>query len=114
MIGPKAAVIENCKYCTNSRHHPSINCENTICFWYPIVNNKQKFSVKQIHEWCLKQCVGGSISEFNACTGSLLNGKTCPLHPFKNGRNPKRKGMGRAGGNPDILKIRPKTQSHGQ
>lgn len=49
--------------------------------------------LKAIRAKCL-DCMAGSTHEVNACA----SGK-CPLHPYRSGKNPNRKGVG---GNPAL------------
>jgi len=52
--------------------------------------------IHAIRYFCL-ECVCWSFEEVEHCTSPL-----CPLYPFRFGKNPSRKGIGRQGGNPNL------------
>lgn len=55
--------------------------------------------LKSIRKKCL-DCSCGSYKEVENCVIT-----DCPLYPFRFGTNPKRKGKGRQGGNPELVKL---------
>jgi hypothetical protein len=64
-------------------------CESKVCN----LNNKSLSPLKRIKSHCL-DCVE-TKSEVKNCTGKLLFEKLlCYLHPYRQGHNPKRKGIG--------------------
>jgi hypothetical protein len=52
--------------------------------------------LKAIRKHCL-ECVGGSPDQVRDCQGDSMYGSPCALHPYRFGRNPKRKGVGSNG-----------------
>ena len=62
--------------------------------------------LKSIRKKCL-DCSCDSIKEVRLCPIT-----SCALYPFRFGKNPNRKGIGRTGGNPDLSVVK-KTLTHG-
>ncbi len=83
---PAKAIKEECKFCMGDVKK---QCESTVCK----LNDKSLSRLKRIKLHCI-DCVGKK-SEVNNCTGKLLNeNRICYLHQYRDGHNPKRKGIG--------------------
>jgi hypothetical protein len=69
------------------------------------LNNKALTVLKRIKSHCISCVPEQNLKGVRECTGELLNG-ICPLHLYREGHNPKRKGIGNtnAKGNPEVLK----------
>jgi len=61
--------------------------------------------LKAIKAHCL-ECTGYEYQETKNCTDLK-----CPLYPYRLGKNPQRKGIGRVGGNPNIRNIKTLSKS---
>lgn len=99
-LTPKQAVLKFCRQCVaraevrNCGGEKVINSINTIggvltlttkeCVFYRYRLGEGRPKVKQIRETCL-YCMGGSRSGVRECQT-----KSCPLYPFRMGRNPNR------------------------
>jgi hypothetical protein len=57
------------------------------------LNNKALPALKRIKAHCISCVPEQNLKGVRECTGELLNG-ICPLHPYREGHNPKRKGKG--------------------
>ena len=69
--------------------------KNGVCWFYRHRLGKDRPSVKLIRRYCL-WCQGGSSELVKNCIeGQNHNGvEACSLFPYRQGRNPKRAGMG--------------------
>lgn len=83
---PSKAIKLECRFCMGDVRRP---CESKVCN----LNNKSLSPLKRIKSHCL-DCVEMK-SEVKNCTGKLLfEERLCYLHPYRQGHDPKRKGMG--------------------
>ena len=60
--------------------------------------------MKAIKTKCLEDCCAGQESEWKNCPIT-----TCPLYPYRLGKNPNRKGIG---GNPNIAELGRQNKKH--
>jgi hypothetical protein len=87
---PAKAIKLECRWCMGSVKR--FTCDSQICK----LNNKSLSPLKRIKSHCL-DCVE-SRKEVKDCTGKLLfENRTCYLHPYRLGKNPKLKGLGNPG-----------------
>lgn len=101
-ITPSKAIKLECKWCMGGIK--SVSCGSEICK----LNDTSLLSLKRIKAHCL-DCVE-TRQEVRDCTGKLLSeNRLCYLHQYRDGHNPKRKGIGNCLGNPKFLQ---KIQSH--
>lgn len=94
-LTPGRAVRQHCIDCAGS---PSAvkDCQGDKlydgpCLFFRYRMGKGRPSVKLIRKYCL-QCMGGSPKLVKDCTSE----STCPLHPYRMGRNPKKTARDRA------------------
>jgi len=94
-LSPKKAVRAYCKHCVGGAGiNDIIECDANderchICPIHPIRIGRGRVSVKIIRKFCL-QCSGWSTRFVRECDVS-----GCAFHPFRLGKNPARKGIGR-------------------
>jgi len=105
-LSPKLAIDEHCRYWCQNHNQGKALCTAPNCKL-----RGKGTSLQKIKNWC-KECA--LDYKPYQCDGEILNTEytriwRCPLHKFRMGRNPRRKGIGRKGGNPNIKNI----QSHG-
>lgn len=87
-LQPKQAILIQCRYCLNTQVFNG--CDSTVCN----LNSRTLSNLKKIKAHCL-DCIGATSAQtVRKCGGNLLNGKTCSLHPFRLGHNPRREGIG--------------------
>ena len=100
---PKQAVRKMCVQCVQSPYQVA-NCggdrmlgtggdENHVCYFFPYRMGDGRPKVKTIRKFCL-ECMGGNKALVSGCTTT-----SCPLHPFRFGKNPNR---ARTAKNPEI------------
>jgi hypothetical protein len=94
---PTKAIKAECRVCKNGHIY---ECKSVDCK----LNLKSLSPLKRIKAHCISCVPEQSIYGVKGCTGRLLNGNICPLHPYREGRNPKIKG------NPEALKRYLKTK----
>lgn len=83
---PSKAIKLECRFCMGNVRK---SCESKVCN----LNNKSLSLLKRIKSHCL-DCVE-TKSEVKHCTGKLLFvERLCYLHLYRDGHNPKRKGIG--------------------
>lgn len=96
---PLEAVRAFCTDCIGGNSHDVGNCggdkcknggcdEHGICWFFRYRLGKGRPSVKLMRRMCLF-CQGEAEQFVRECSST-----TCPLHPFRMGKNPNRKGMG--------------------
>ena len=85
---PSKAIRAECRICMNSEVLRR-DC-NTTCK----LKDLSLTALQRIKAHCLDCIPEHSLKGVQVCSGILLNGKTCPLHPYRHGHNPKRQGIG--------------------
>jgi len=99
-ITPQKAIRRKCLECTGWNNPIEVkNCNSPNCPLYPLKMGRRKKGtspLRQIRKHCL-ECMGGSSSQVKDCVSV-----SCPIHCYRSGHNPKRKGIG---GNSIIRKI---------
>ncbi len=78
------AIMETCRTCQPGQRMTPEKCTTTSCKLSPNALSCRS-SVKRIATHC-RDCNGDDHPR--ECTGRLLDGGTCPLHPFRLGKNP--------------------------
>ncbi len=102
-MAPAKSIRLECRWCSNCK---PVDCISKVCR----LKDVSLSPLKRIRAHCL-DCVE-TRQEVKECTGKLLfEDRLCYLHSYRFGTNPKRAGIGRKGGNPNIRNIK-KTQSH--
>jgi len=81
------AIRKECRSCQPGQRMTPEGCETKACKLSPNAFECRS-SVKRIAAHC-RDCNGDDHPR--ECTGRLLHGKTCPLHPFRLGKNPNAK-----------------------
>jgi len=76
-LTPRKAVRKICLDCMGDKLYTG------PCIFYPYRLGRKRISVKLIRKNCL-WCMGGSSKSVEECPG-----KTCPLLPYRFGKNPK-------------------------
>jgi hypothetical protein len=66
------------------------DCKSVDCK----LNNKALPALKRIKAHCISCVPEQNLKGVKECTGRLLDDKTCPLHSYRLGKNPKRAGIG--------------------
>ena len=102
-LAPSRAIRKECRKCMGGAR---LECDSKIC---PL-NGPDRSSLRKIRRHCL-DCAG-SPGEVRACEGKIPFGvdgpHICPLHDYRFGTNPRRKGVGNR--RPLLsMKIRPRT-----
>ncbi len=85
----KQAIINECRWCNNSLEFRG--CVSESC---ELNNIEIRSSVKRIKAHCLTCVPSQSYQGVESCDGQVANfddGRICPLHPFRFGKNPNRK-----------------------
>jgi len=77
---PAHAIKAECRRCNGGSRR---KCESKVC-----ALNKPGYKLLRIKAHC-RECNGDDHP--SECTGRLLNGEICFLHPFRLGRNPSSK-----------------------
>jgi hypothetical protein len=90
---PSKAIKTECRACKNGHIY---DCTSDACK----LNDRTLSPLKRIKAHCISCVPEQNIYGVKKCTGRLLNGNICPLHPYREGHNPKRKGIS----NPKELK----------
>ena len=92
---PSKAIKLECKLCKNLHQ---FECGSDLC---RLANISHSF-LKSIKAHCLSCVAEKSRQGIKECTGEILNPypHKCPLHDYRLGHNPKRKGIG----NPRVSK----------
>ena len=100
MSTPQKAIRAICKQCVGTAHQIEdcggkriiIGSSEKTCQFYRYRTGKGngRPSVKLIRSYCI-DCMGGRLSYVRECMSM-----TCPLHPYRMGSNPMRKGIGGA------------------
>jgi hypothetical protein len=89
---PREAIKNECKYCLNIENMRKLpDCDSKICE----LNNTKKTHLKRIKAHCLSCVPEQSWQAVRACLGEVITSegkRACPLHIFRRGKNPKRKG----------------------
>ena len=88
---PLAAIRAECLVCMGGSRLLVSNCQSTKCsLWHYRFGRKptgrDHRPLRAIRSHCL-ECVG-TAKEVNNCTGRMLDGSSCTLHPFRFGHNP--------------------------
>jgi len=78
---PAKAILAECRSCKGGQ---IFRCESLSC----ALNKSDGTSLRKIKAHCI-ECNGDDHPR--ECTGRLLNGDTCNLHPFRLGTNPQAK-----------------------
>ena len=102
---PLKAIRSDCVACMGGNVQLPAECTARGCALWPYRMGKRPATgahrpLGAVHAHCIS-CVG-SAQEARSCTGEMIDGTTCVLHPYRNGTNPRRRGAGRAGGNPNL------------
>lgn len=84
----KKAIKTECRFCMNSTIFKG--CDSEVCK----LNDLSLSPLKRIKAHCVSCVPEQNLKAVRACTGELTNNKVCPLHPYRAGSNPKRKGIG--------------------
>lgn len=84
---PSKAIKIECKTCLNSS-------KEIYCIEACNLNDLSLSPIKRIRAHCISCVSEQNIKAVRACSGVLGNGKACPLYPYREGHNPKRKGIG--------------------
>ena len=98
---PKQAIRNECKFCNNTTTF--VGCASGDCK----LNDSTLTQVKRIKAHCLTCVPEQTYEGVRSCSGQVANfedGRACPLHPFRLGKNPHRKGIGNLKGNMEGLK----------
>jgi hypothetical protein len=92
--GPKAAIKKECAWCKNGN---VFNCCDDMCYLNEGYHTF-KSALRRIKRHCISCVPSQSIQGVGSCDGKVLNPEPhdCPLHPFRLGTNPNRRGMGDA------------------
>lgn len=104
MPGPIKTIRLECVACMGGQYSLIEDCPSLKCPLRPYRRGRKPVvrpelaPLKAIRAQCL-ECVGGSPADVRACSGRLLAGGVCPVHRFRFGANPKRKGIGNLQGN---------------
>lgn len=85
---PKQAILAQCRFCMNKTFFRG--CDSMICK----LNYSSLSNLRKIKLHCISCVPDQNIKAVRFCDGKLLNGHTCSLHVFREGKNPKRKGIG--------------------
>lgn len=96
---PKQTVHNWCHYCVQSRSDKDVEkCGGYLvyatgnpCPFHEYRTGEKRISVKVFRRFCL-ECMGGDRELVSEC-----DMESCPIHPYRFGKNPARRGMG---GNP--------------
>jgi len=102
---PRKAIKQECCFCMNT---PVFHgCSSETCQ----LNNTELSNLQKIKAHCIDCVPEHNVKGVRGCTGKVTSPTPhiCPLHPYRLGKNPKRAGIGRKGGNPKI-----KTLTHGR
>jgi len=99
---PRKAIPKMCRECTGGK---IALCYSPNCKLYPYRyaandGTPELSPLKAVKSHCL-ECTGYEYQETKNCTDLK-----CPLYPYRLGKNPQLKGIGRVGGNPNIRNIR--------
>jgi hypothetical protein len=108
----KSVIKAECDFCMNRGAIGKYNiCQSTICK----LNDKSLTPLKRIKAHCLSCIPEHDLKAVQECTGRLIDDKTCPLHVYRLGKNPKRAGKGNKNPSPDtrFKKIVKNQQTHG-
>lgn len=84
---PTKAIKAECCICKNDNR---FTCISAICK----LNDLSLTSLNRIKAYCISCVPEQNLKCVRECTGKLLDGRTCPLHPYRLGHNPKRQGIG--------------------
>lgn len=87
-LTPTKAIRAECRFCMNSTIFKG--CNSKVCK----LNDLSLSPLKRIKAHCVSCVPEQNLKAVRACTGELTNNKACPLHPYRAGSNPKRKGIG--------------------
>jgi hypothetical protein len=66
-------------------------CNSTVC---KLNDLSFTSNLKRIKAHCISCVPERTLKAVRECTVKLFNGKTCPLHFYREGKNPKRQGKG--------------------
>lgn len=89
---PKKAIHNECCWCMNTQRFNG--CSSDVCK----LNYISMTYVQRIKANCLTCCPEQSIFGVQGCDGKISNfnqGRICPLHPFRLGKNPSRVAAGK-------------------
>ncbi len=94
---PKQTVHNWCHYCIQSRSDKDVEgcggyivyATGKLCPFYEYRMGNKRISVKVFRKFCL-ECMGGRSDLVSECDTI-----SCPVHPYRMGKNPARKGTGR-------------------
>ena len=90
---PLQSIRKECLYCMGGSFKLVAECETITCGLWSyrtgrIEPGADRRLLRVIRQFCL-QCVGSAI-EVRKCTGKLLDGTICNLHPYRHGKRPKK------------------------
>jgi hypothetical protein len=91
-LTPLKSIRKECLYCMGDSPKLVGECETITCVLWSyrtgrIAPGADRRLLKVIRSFC-KRCVGTSL-EVQKCTGKMLDGTTCYLHPYRCGKRPK-------------------------
>jgi len=91
-LTPTKAIKQECRYCMNFQR---IRCASEICK-LNLNHHKELTPLKRIKAHCIDCIPEQSTRGVTKCDGWVLNPEphACPLHPYRLGHNPRRKGIG--------------------
>ena len=95
---PAKAIDVECRQCMNTPNRKA-DCGSEICK----LNDARLSKLKKMKAHCITCVPEQSIFGVQSCTGKLMDGTICLLHPYRLGHNPALKGKGR-GASPDDMK----------
>lgn len=89
---PTKAIKQECRFCNNVPK--SIICDSKHCQ----LNNRELSTLRRIKAHCMECVPEKTLAAVRECSGKVFGADphTCFLHIYREGHNPKRKGMGNA------------------
>jgi hypothetical protein len=93
-LKPTAAIKEECSHCMNGARGARQQCTSVVCQLSPLVPHRSP--LRRIKAHCLTCVPPQSFYGVRDCDGKILNPTPhcCPLHPYRFGHDPNRKGKG--------------------
>lgn len=87
---PRKAIIAECRLCLNTIRQAK--CESAVC---PL-NDETLSPLRRIKAHCLTCAPDQNRQGVQECSGMIIGSwpRSCPLHPYRHGHNPKRSGTG--------------------
>lgn len=105
-LSPLQAIRKNCLACFCGSSEGVSDCRSPKCLSFPYRLGKRPdvkpplTPLETIRAHCLA-CVGDSPKDVTECKPT----EVCYLHEYRFGTNPRRKGIGRKGGNPNLSRL---------